>query len=92
VRENIFATLASYYAVSDASVTVLYQRLQTLLLLDSPTPEFMMKMRGVVANSGMRALGLAPMDEESDNTVTVCLLAPHWFGGGGSGDPVIKCV
>jgi len=89
VRENIFVTLASYDSVS---VTVLYQRLQTLLFLDPLTPEFMMKMRGVVANSGMRALGLAPMDEESDNTVTVCLLAPHWFGGGGMGEPVLKCV
>jgi len=51
-----------------------------------------MKMRGVVANSGMRALGLAPMNEELDNTVTVFLLVPHWLGGGGMGDPVIKCV
>jgi len=49
-------------------------------------------MRGVVANSGMRALGLAPMNEELDNAVTVFLLAPHWLGGGGMGDPVIKCV
>jgi len=40
----------------------------------------------------MRALGLAPMNEELDNAVTVFLLAPHWLGGGGMGDQVIKCV
>jgi len=39
------AALASYDAVSVASVTVLYQRLRTLLLLGPPTPEFTMKMR-----------------------------------------------
>ena len=92
VRANISAALASYDTVSEASVTVLYQRLRTLLLLDPPTPEFIMKMWGVVANSGMRVLGLAPMNEELDNAVTVFLLALHWLGGGGMGDPVIKCV
>jgi len=76
------AALASYDAVSEASVTVLYQCLRTLLLLDPLTPEFIMKMRVVVANRGMRALGLAPMNEELDNAVTVFLLAPHWLGGG----------
>ena len=70
VRDNMSAALASYDAVSEASVTVLYQCLRTLLLLDHPTPEFIMKMRGLVANSGMRALGLAPMNEELDNAVT----------------------
>jgi len=92
VRDNFSAALASYDTVSKASVTVLYQRLRTLLLLDPPTPEFMMKMRGVVANSGMRALGLAPMNEELDNEVTVFLLSSHLLGGGGMGDPVIKYV
>jgi len=92
VRDNTSTALASYDAVSEASVTVLYQRLRTLLLLDPPTPEFMFKMRRVVANSGMRALGLAPMNEELDNAATVFLLARHWLGGGGMGDPVIKCV
>ena len=92
VRDNFSAALVSYDAVSEATVTVLHQRLRTLLLLDTPTPESMMKMRGVVANSGMRALGLAPMNEELDNAVTVFLLVPHWLGGGGMGDPVIKCI
>ena len=92
MRANISAALASYDTVSEASVTVLYQRLRTLLLLDPPTPEFIMRMWGVVANSGMRVLGLAPMNEELDNAVTVLLLAPHWLGGGGTGDPFIKCV
>ena len=86
MRDNTSAALASYDAVSEASVTVLYQRLRTLLVLDPPTPEFILKMRGVVANSGMRALGLVPMNEELDNTVTVFLLEPHWLGGGGMGD------
>jgi len=66
--------------------------LRTLLLLDPPTPEFMMKIQVVIANSGMRALGLAPMNKELDNAVNAFLLAPHWLGGGGIGDPVIKCV
>ena len=91
-RDNMSAALASYDAVSEASVTVLYQRLRTLLLLDPLTPEFIMKMRVVVANRGMRALGLAPMNKELDNAVTVFLLAPHWLGGGGMGKTVIKCV
>jgi len=37
VRDNMSAALASYDAVSEASVTVLYQRLRTLLLLDPHT-------------------------------------------------------
>jgi len=49
-----------------------------------------MKMWGVVANSGMRALGLAPMNKELDDTVTVFLLAPHWLGGGRDGGPSYK--
>ena len=60
--------------------------------MDTPSPDFIIKMRGVVANSGMRALGLAPMNEELDDAVTVFLLAQHWLGEGGMGDPVIKCV
>ena len=90
--EIIQAALASYDAVSEASVMVLYQRLRTLLLLDPPTPGFIIKMRGVVANNGMRALGLAPINEGLDNAVIVFLLAAHWLGGGGMGSPVIKCV
>ena len=39
-------------------------------------------MRGVVANSGMRALGLAPMNEELDNAVTA--LYVRWEDGGPS--------
>jgi len=60
--------------------------------MDTPSPDFIIKMRGVVANSGMHALGLAPMNEELDDAVTVFLLAQHWLGEGGMGDPVIKCV
>jgi len=71
---------------------VLYQRLRTLLLLDLPTHNLIVKVQGVVASSGMRALGLAPMNGEVDNAVTVFLLAMHWLGGGGMRDPVIKCV
>jgi len=56
------------------------------------TPELIFKMQGVVAISGMRALGLAPMNGELDNMVTVFLLTLHWLGGGGMGDPVIKCI
>ena len=73
VRDNTFAALASYDAVREAAVTILYQRLRTLLLLDPPTPDFVLKIRGVVANSGMRALGLAPINEELDNAVCVAL-------------------
>jgi len=91
-RDNTSAALASYDAVSEASVTVLYQRLRTLLLLDPPSPEIIIKMRGIIANSGMKALGLAPMNEEFDNAVTVFLLKQHWLGGGGMRDPVIKSV
>jgi len=54
VRDNTSAALASYDSMSEAAVTVLYQRLRTLPLLDPPTPEFFLKIRGVVANSGMR--------------------------------------
>ena len=92
MRDNTSAALASYDAASEASVTVLCQCLRTLLLLDPSTPDFIIKMQGVVANSGMRTLGLALMNEELDNAVTVFLLAPHWMGCGRMGDPVIKCV
>ena len=54
VRDNTSAALASYDSMSEAAVTVLYQRLRTLSLLDPLTPEFVFKIRGVVANSGMR--------------------------------------
>jgi len=54
VRDNTSAALASYDSMSEAAVTVLYQRLRTLPLLDPPTPEFVLKIREVVANSGMR--------------------------------------
>jgi len=67
VRENTSAALASHDAVSEASVTVLYQHLPTFILPDPPTPEFIVQMRVVVSNSGMRALGLAPMNEGLDN-------------------------
>ena len=77
VRDNTSAALASYDSMSEAAVTVLYQRLRTLLLLDPPTPEFVLKIRGVVTNSGMRALGLVPINEELDNVVIAFLLAPH---------------
>ena len=46
VRDNTCAALASYDALSEASITVLYQRLRTLLLLDPPTPEFIVKSGG----------------------------------------------
>ena len=45
VRDTTSVALTSYDAVSEASVTVLYRRLWTLLLLDPPTPEFKMQMR-----------------------------------------------
>ena len=79
MRDNTSTALALYDAVSEAAVTVLYQRLRTLLLLDPPTPEFVLKIRAVtvVANSGMRALGLAPINEDLDNAVIAFLLAPH---------------
>ena len=70
------ANLVSYDVVSEVSVTVLYQRIRTLLLLDLPTPEFIVKMRGVAANSSIRALGLGPMNEELDNAVAIFLMAP----------------
>ena len=92
VRDNAFAALAWYDAVGETAVTVLYQRLRTLFALDPPTPEFVLKIRGVVANSGIRELGLAPINDELDNAVIAFLLAPHCLGGGGMGDPVIKCV
>ena len=85
VRDNTSAAIASYDAVSEAAVTVLYQQLRTLLLLDPPTPDFVRKIQGVVADSGMRALGLAPINEELDNAVIAFLLAPHCLGGGGWG-------
>jgi hypothetical protein len=89
---NTSAVIASYDAVSDAAVTVLYQWLRTLLLLDPSTPEFVLKIRGVVANSSMQALGLVPINEELDNAMIAFLQAPHCLGGGGMGDPLIKCV
>jgi len=92
VRDNTSAALESYDIVSESSVTVLYQHLRTVLLLDPLTPEFVVKIRGILANSGMRALGLAPMNEDQDNAVIAFLLVPHWLGGGGMGDLVIKCI
>ena len=49
-------------------------------------------MRGVVANSCTRVLGLAPTNEELDNTVTVFLLEPGatLAGRGRDGEPTYQ--